>query len=258
MDAVFPQMLTWLYALWWPFCRALALLSAAPVIGDGTLPVAWRVLLVLAVVLLPLAPAPAGIDPWSAHGIVLAGEQLLIGAVLGMALNLTMAVVTLLGFLVSSQMGLSMAVMNDPLNGMSSDVVGTLFYVLAITIFFSIDGHLVLVGVLGESLRAWPVGGTGIAASSLQALAGTVGWVFAAALLLAVPIVFSALVVQIGFGLLNRIAPALNLYSLGFSVVTLFGLLMLSQLVRFVPEHYVQLTRQVLELLRGPLGLVHG
>ena len=79
-----------------------------------------------------------------------------------------------------------------------------------------------------------------------------------AAVLLALPIVFSTMVVQIGFGFLNRVAPSLNLFSLGFSLVTIFGLLMLVQLVRFIPEHYIQLTNQVLEMIGQQMRAAHG
>jgi flagellar biosynthetic protein FliR len=54
------------------------------------------------------------------------------------------------------------------------------------------------------------------------------------------------------------VAPSLNLFSLGFSVVTLFGLMMLVQVVRFVPEHYVQMTNQVLEMLQQQMRAAHG
>ena len=55
--------------------------------------------------------------------------------------------------------------------------------------------------------------------------------------------------VQVGFGFLNRIAPALNLFSLGFSLVTLFGLFMLMQMVRFLPDGYLSMTRRTLDML---------
>jgi flagellar biosynthetic protein FliR len=71
--------------------------------------------------------------------------------------------------------------------------------------------------------------------------------------------VFSTLVVQLGFGFLNRVAPSLNLFALGFSVITLFGLLMLGQVVRFIPEHYVRMTGQVLEMIRQQMQVAaHG
>jgi flagellar biosynthetic protein FliR len=59
-------------------------------------------------------------------------------------------------------------------------------------------------------------------------------------------------------GFLNRVAPSLNLFSLGFSLVTLFGLMMLTQVIRFVPEHYVQMTNQVLEMLQQQMKVAHG
>ncbi len=260
MELVFGQLLPLLNALWWPFCRILALLSAAPVLGDAMLPMPVRVLvsLVLAVVMLPLAGHGINVDPFSMQGIVLAAEQAIIGFVLGLAFHLTMAVIMMLGYLASSQMGLSMAVMNDPMNGSSSDVISGLLSMLFIIVFFAVDGHLVLAGVVGASFQAWPVGG-GLNMLALHALALNVAWAFSAALLLAIPMVFSTMVVQLGFGFLNRVAPALNLFSLGFSVVTLFGLLMLSQVVRVIPEHYLRMTRQVLDMLKNQMHAVpHG
>ena len=252
-------LLPFISALWWPFCRIMALLSTAPVVGDALVPVPVRALLsvVLAFLMLPLTKGAAMPDPFSLAGVVVMVEQAVIGGVIGLALQLTMAVVNMLGFLVSSQVGFSMAQMNDPLNGQQSDVISGLLGIVAILVFFAVDGHLVLAGVLGQSFKAWPVGG-GYNDLLLQTVALNVGWVFSAAILLALPIVFSTMVVQIGFGFLNRVAPSLNLFSLGFSLVTLFGLMMLVQVVRFIPEHYVQMTNQVLEMLQQQMRAAHG
>ena len=251
MELVLTQLPALLTGIWWPFCRVLGMLSAAPVIGDNMVPITVRVLLalVLAVVLMPIVQPAVTIEPLSAHAIVVTLEQLLIGFAIGLAFHLTLAVMAILGFTVSSQSGLAMAVLNDPMSGISSDVISALLYVLYMLVFFAIDGHLVLVSVVGSSFRAWPVGG-GIDLASFQNIALHVAWVFAAALLLALPVIFSALVVQLGFGFLNRVAPSLNLFALGFSIVTIFGLFMLGHVVRAVPEHYLRMTNQVLELLR--------
>jgi flagellar biosynthesis protein FliR len=251
VDALFPDLLRLLLALWWPFCRIMALLSAAPVLGDGSVPVTVRLLLslVLAVVMLPVAQPTVAIDPLSLHAVVATIEQVAIGGLLGLALHFTVSVIMVLGYLVSSQMGLAMAVMNDPLTGISSDVVSSLLSILGILVFFSVDGHLLVTQVLGASFQQWPVG-SGIPVPALRTVAFSVAWVFSAALLLALPVVLATLVVQIGFGLLARVAPTLNLFALGFSVVTLFGVSMLSQLVRFLPEHYLRMSAQVLEMLR--------
>lgn len=248
-----------LNALWWPFVRNLALLSSAPIVGDALVPLPVRVLLslVLAFLLLPVSAGNAEIDPFSLLGVAATVEQAVIGGVIGLALHFSMSVISMVGYLVSSQIGFAMAQMNDPVNGASSDVVSLLLSMLTILVFFAIDGHLVLAGVMGASFKAWPVG-QGYGPLLLQAVAFNAAWIFSAAMLLALPIVFSTLVVQIGFGFLNRVAPALNLFSLGFSLTTLFGLLMLIQVVRFLPEHYIAMTNQVLEMLRQQMGAARG
>jgi len=246
-------------ALWWPFCRIMALLSSAPAIGDGSVPIPVRALLsmVLAFLMLPLTKNMVMPDPFSIAGVVAMFEQAVIGGVMGFALQFATSAVSMLGFLASSQIGFSMAQMNDPVNGQQSDVISSLLSLVAIFVFFAIDGHLVLATVLGQSFHAWPVG-QGLGTIVLQTVALNLGWVFAAAMLLALPIVFSTMVVQIGFGFLNRVAPSLNLFSLGFSLVTLFGLMMLVQLVRFVPEHYIELTNAVLEMLQQQMRAARG
>ena len=244
-------LLPFLNALWWPFVRNLALMSAAPVVGDILVPLPVRVLLalVLAFLMLPFSPGNTVVDPFSVMGIATTLEQAVIGGVLGLAMHFSMSIINVLGYLISSQIGFSMAQMNDPVNGQQSDVISSLLSLVAIFVFFAIDGHLVLTTILGQSFHAWPVG-EGLGSIVLQTVALNVGWVFAAAMLLALPIVFSTMVVQIGFGFLNRVAPSLNLFSLGFSLVTVFGLMMLVQLVRFIPEHYIQVTNAVLEMLQ--------
>ena len=265
MDQIFNQVLPFLLAVWWPFCRILAMLSASPVIGDGVVPVTVRILLslVLAILMLPVMQASGisqdllKIDPFSLYAIVATLEQAVIGFVLGLAFHFAMSVMSVLGYLVSSQVGFSMAVMNDPLNGTSSDVITGLLTIMCMIVFFAIDGHLVLTGVIGASFKAWPVG-QGFAPLLLQTVAYNVAWIFAAAMLLALPIVFSTMVVQLGFGFLNRVAPSLNLFSLGFSMITLFGLLMLVQIVKFIPEHYIAMTNRVLDLIQQQMRLAHG
>jgi len=101
--------------------------------------------------------------------------------------------------------------------------------------------------------------GQGFGPMLMQAVAYNVAWIFSAAMLLAIPVVFSTLVVQLGFGFLNRVAPSLNLFALGFAVITIFGLLMLAQVVRFIPEHYVRMTNMVLEMIRQQMQVaLHG
>ncbi len=121
----------------------------------------------------------------------------------------------LAGQILSFNMGMSMAVMNDPSSGASTTVLAELINVYAILLFFAMDGHLLLVSVLYKGFTYWPIGNA-LHPQTLRTIALAFSWVLASASLLALPTTFIMLIVQGCFGLLNRIAPPLNLFLLAF------------------------------------------
>jgi flagellar biosynthetic protein FliR len=79
MESVLAQLLPLLTAIWWPFCRILAMFIGAPVLGEAVTPTTVRILiaLVLSILMLPLTSGvdSAAIDPFSMHGVVATIEQ---------------------------------------------------------------------------------------------------------------------------------------------------------------------------------------
>jgi len=253
MEALLHQLQDVYTVLLWPFFRFAAALAVAPVLGEALVPVRARMLLalVLAVAVQPALPPPPQVDPVSLHGVVLVFEQVLVGGMIGLAFHLVLAALTLFGVLASSQMGLAMAMLNDPVSGTPSDAVSALVYVVFVLLFFAFDGHLLVTHVLARSFHVWPVGAASLDDGALLRLALGVGWIFAAALMLALPLVFAAVAVQFGSGLLNRVAPTLNLFALGFSVTIAFGLLLVMLLVPSLPGHVQRMLAHVVGMLDG-------
>ena len=247
---LYPFLLAWLQTLWWPFARTMALLAFAPIVGDATVPPRVRVTiaLVLAIVVIPSAPPPTHIDPFSLLAVAVTLEQIAIGAMLGLGLQFASTALNIFGFLSASQTSLAMAMLNDPISGSSSDALSLLAGLLAMLLFFTMDVHILLSGIVAASFTAWPIGAA-LHDLQLQTVAYHLGWVFAAAFLLATPIIFAAMLVQLGFGFMTRISPSLNIFALGFSVVTLFGLVMLGFMLRHIPTHYRQMTQRTLDML---------
>ena len=249
-NGLYPLLLTWLQTLWWPFARTMALLVFAPVFGDSSVPPRVRVIvaLIVAIIVMPSSPSSQAVDIFSISVVAMTLEQIAIGMVLGLGLQLASTALNIFGFLSASQTSLAMAMVNDPVHGGSSDALSLLAAITGMLMFFSMDVHLLMTGILAASFDAWPVGQV-LNHIQLQTLAYNVGWVFAAAFLLATPIIFGAMLVQMGFGFMTRIAPSLNIFALGFSIVTLFGLAMLLYVLRHIPEHYRLLTQRALGML---------
>src|SRR5690606_32548446 len=115
-------------------------------------------------------------------------------------------------------------------------------------LFFAIDGHLVTVSVLYQSFLAWPIG-SGLHFDGFATIVYGFAWVFAAATLIAAPIVFCMMLVKFCFGLLNRVSPAMNLLTLSFPIGIVSGLLLIQFTLPNVAEGYLHLTRQLLETI---------
>jgi flagellar biosynthetic protein FliR len=243
------QYLQLLQGYWWPFCRLLAVFSMAPLFNHKAMSKKIRILLALVVTVAigGTLPPVAQIDPLSAQGVLTALEQVAFGLILGLSLQLVFTVFSVVGEVVSAQMGMSMARYNDPVNGVSSaSIIYQLYFVLLAFLFLAIDGHLLTVTVLYKSFIHWPVG-SGLNYQSFATFIQSIAWVFSAAVLLTLPMVFCMVLVQFCFGLLNRISPSMNLFSLGFPITILVGLMCIYMTVPNLPEHYLHLTRELLD-----------
>ncbi|MDU7866789.1 MAG: flagellar biosynthetic protein FliR, partial [Pantoea sp.] len=86
---------------------------------------------------------------------------------------------------------------------------------------------------------------------TLLLIVKSLGWIMTSATLIAIPTTFVMLIVQGGFGLLNRVSPTLNLFSLGFPISMLFGLLCISMMMTNIPDHYLNLTNDILARLEA-------
>lgn len=244
--------------LWYPFVRIMAFLQYGPIFDSKAFSVRIRIIiaLALAVILTPLVHPPVPQGLLNLHTIILTVEQILWGVLFGLMMQFIYLTLQLAGQILSFNMGMSMAVMNDPNSGASTTVLAEFIYIYAAILFFAVDGHLLLVSIFYKGFIYWPPGNA-LLPQTLRSVSLALGWVFASAMLLALPATFIMLIVQGGFGLLNRISPALNLYSLGFPVAMLAGLLCFAALLSTLPDHYLQLVNRVLtefDALRGTHG----
>ncbi len=251
------DLISWLVQFILPFFRIAAFLMVVPVFGNQLVAVRVRLLLALsaAVLIFPLLPAVPSIDPLSLAMFFLVIEQLMIGAVLGFLVQLFFHIFVLAGQMVAMQMGLGFASMVDPTNGVSVAVVSQ-FYVLLVTLLFlSFNGHLVVFEVMIEGFTLLPIGGGIVHQSAIYTLAAAGGWMFASALLLALPAVTAILIVNFAFGVMTRAAPQLNIFSLGFPFTLLFGIFILwVALAGFLPQ-YQALSKEVFILLNQLLRM---
>ncbi len=235
-----------------PLFRIAALLMSMPLIGTQLVPVRVRLYLALAIalVLVPTLPPMPVVESLSLASLLLIAEQLLIGVMFGFVLQLFFHVFIVSGQLLAMQMGLGFASMVDPANGISVPVLGQFFNMLVILLFLSVNGHLVVLEILAESFVTLPVGG-GLSTNHFWEVAGKLGWVLGAGVL---PAITALLVVNLAFGLMTRAAPQLNIFSIGFPLTLVLGLIIVWIGMADIFAQYQIFVSEALMMLRELAG----
>ena len=143
------------------FARIGTMVMLLPGLGEMSVPVRVRltVALVLAAVLLPLHQAAYQIDLRSFGPLIaLLGQELFIGAMLGLTARLTIAGLQIAGNVIAQQLGLGFVTAVDPTQGQQSVIVGNFLTVLGVTLIFATDLHHLVIAALDDSYKLFQPG----------------------------------------------------------------------------------------------------
>ncbi|MHB1229258.1 MAG: flagellar biosynthetic protein FliR [Halothiobacillus sp. 20-54-6] len=254
------EIMGWVGTYLWVLIRVAAVLMVAPVFGARGVPKRWRALAAMAfsLVIAPTLPAPPAIDPLSALGILLVAQQIVIGATMGFVLGMIISAFMMAGEAMSLGMGLGFAQTVDPQNGVSVPLVSQFLTIVVTLLFIALDGPALTVKMLADSFLWLPIAPVGLTAADFWRVVGFGQAMFVNAVLIALPVIISLLMVNIAMGVITRAAPQLNIFSIGFPATLLIGffLILVSSPV-WLPnlEHFLQQTLQFLsDLLRHTHG----
>jgi len=244
------QLDAWLASALLPFIRILALFTAAPLLSHKGFPARARVAAAAAIafVVSPFANVPPGLTLASAAGLGLVAQQVAIGLALGFAARLLFAVFEIAGEFIGLQMGFSFAGFFDP-NGGSESAVGSWLNTLGMLLFIALDSHLVLIDALVATFTAFPIATDAFTSLSGIRLDRLGSDVFRLALALALPATMLMLFINLVLGFASRVAPQLSIFSVGFPVTLLAGLLVLA----LGTEHMLGPMQEALRLFLAPL-----
>ena len=244
------QLMLWVGQFFWPLVRLLALLSTAPIFSERA--VSKKVKIGLAVmitwILAPQLPATQ-VTLFSVGGFWLLIQQILIGIALGLTMQFAFAAVRMAGELIGLQMGLSFATFFDPGSRLNMPVLARFLDMLAMLLFLTFNGHLWLISLLADSFHTLPIGGEPLNANAFLALAKAGGLIFLNGMRLALPLIILLLTINLALGLLNRVAPQLSVFAIGFPITLSIGILTIGILMPLLAPFCEHLFSEVFDLL---------
>lgn len=220
---------TWIVSLLWPLTRVLGVMATAPIFSHNTIPnrIKLGIGIVFTLIIMPTLPPLPQFEIFSFQGLLILVQQLVIGLAIGFSMRLVFAAVDLAGQLIGMSMGLGFATFFDPQSQGQSTAVNQFLILLAMLIFLSLNGHLMIVTAMANSFITMPIaiGGSGINPMKIALWGETI---FSAGLLLALPVVAALLITNMALGILTRTAPQLNLFGIGFPITLSIGFLVLA------------------------------
>jgi flagellar biosynthetic protein FliR len=236
--------------------RISALFLAAPILGASSFPVRARVILAVLITALitPSLPELPVVDALGPSGLLIAGQQVMIGLAMGFIVQMVFASVVVAGQTLAMTMGLGFAMSVDPQNGVQVPVLSQLYMILATLIFLAVDGHLILIQTVVNSFTLLPIGLTGWRDDFGLDVVLWASQMFLSGLLLALPALTAVLLINIAFGVITRAAPQLNIFAVGFPVTILAGfvfiLLTLPSVLSLLVQIFDSGLAQALQLIR--------
>lgn len=215
--------------------RLGALFVLSPIWGVAPVPPTFRVLLLLAMsaVLVSASPSLPPVPATMASFGLAAATELLAGATLAFGVFAAFAAFSFAGKVLDVQIGFGIGSVFDPVTNAHQPLVGTFLNVLAVMLFFAVDGHHALMRGIAYSLEALPLG-TMLAAVPATAFVTQFGTMFLLSLLIAAPVMFCLLLVEAGLAVVSRNLPQMNLFIVAVPIKIFVGLVVLAATTAYV------------------------
>lgn len=212
--------------------RVGAFLISSPFFGSGMVPLQIRIVFSFGLGLFVFSqiepPVPEVLT--SFYVIPLVIQELAIGLSVGLTLTILFAAVGLAGEKIAATSGLSFAMQVDPSGGGQSPVISQMLTLFLLVIFFSLNGHMLILALVIESYNTVPIGRAVVFPVMIQTGIDAGGLMFAFAASIMLPIVAVLFIINLAIGVITKSAPQLNLFSFGFpiTILSVFVLLILS------------------------------
>lgn len=233
--------------------RILGVFVFLPLPGKDVGPSMARVVFAFATALAvtPYWPSNAAPEPTIGSLILWLSSELALGITIGLAVSFISEALTVGAHIFALQAGYAYASVVDPSTQADSDVMQVFMQLVGGLLFFGMGLDHLAIRTFTYSLRSFPPGQFILSSSLAQTVVGLSTNIFVVGLKLALPVVALLLTTEIALAVVGRLSPQLQLGANANSIKMLVALLILTSLLRVVPQLYGTFADQVFHFIRG-------
>ena len=209
------------------FVRLGAAMMLFPAIGGVLVPPRMRLLLAVGIsfVILPvLTPLLPAMPHEPLRLAILLGEEITIGLYFGVTMQLLMQAIDLAGNFMGYSVGLTNALISDPVTEQQSQLISGFLNTAVIALMLITNVHHLMLRAVIDSYTLFVPGAPLPLGDFISQLVKTIGTSFVVGLKMAAPLFIFSLVFNAGLGLLNRLVPQMQVFFVGMPLQILGGL----------------------------------
>ena len=177
-----------------------------------------------------------------ATGLLILAE-FMVGLTLGICLRIFLGSVQLAGQIIGFQMGFAMINILDPQTGANVSIMDQIGYWVCVVVFLVLNGHHIIFSALIDSFALVPIGFFSMHEAVLAKMLELVAHLFLLAVKIGAPVITSLAFVSVGFGLMAKFSPQMNVMIVAFPLKIVAGLLLFGltlEIIRYATQNYVE------------------
>jgi flagellar biosynthetic protein FliR len=236
--------------------RVGPLFVLAPLFGLKMIPMRARAMcaLALGIGLSPVALGDAAVPDGLPAYVELLAKEMLVGFAFAFAVGALLAALQVAGAYLDLLLGFSYGGLVDPISGVQTTVLSTLYAMVGTAVFVAIGGEVFVIQGLARTYDTVPLTEMPNLGALLQGVDTAFVSIFSSALEVVAPVVIAVTLTDAAFGLVSRVVPQLNVFAVGFSAKIAVGLIVLAASLPFMGgwlgDEMNETTRSILGALR--------
>ncbi len=171
-------------------------------------------------------------EPLQVAGLMVV--QLLVGTLFAFAIGALLAAVQTAGGLADILSGFSFGATVDPINGNPGGVFSELYALIGVMLFIAIGGDAWMLRGIARTFTLVPLTKAPQLGSLANAAELSFTSIFTSALEVAAPVVLTLLITDVAFGMVSRVVPQMNVFSVAFPLKVGVSLLVVAATLPFL------------------------
>jgi len=195
--------------------RVSGIIFTAPIFNMRAIPNRAKLLLTLLITYVLFFMVP-NVDAALNNNLIMlavAGlKEMLIGIIIGFAMNFIFYGIAFAGLLLGYDMGLTIAQMFDPTTDAQSNIIGQALLMIGVLVFVVLNGQHFVIRAISYSFHIIPIGFYPVNGAVFKLLERYSAGIFILAVKIASPMIVSFFLLDLGSGIIARVIPQMNIF----------------------------------------------